>query len=80
MSELSAAPFHPPAPPPRLVAVAGSLGAGVLAEPVPFDLEVAVRRVRRVTHDVVTLVLDPVGPLPRVRARGSSSRRGSTSR
>ncbi|TYL49665.1 hybrid-cluster NAD(P)-dependent oxidoreductase [Nocardioides sp. BGMRC 2183] len=70
MSELSADPYRTPAVPvlgnhTRLVAVASSLGAGVLAEPASFDLEVSVRRIRRVTHDVVTIVLDPLGKGPR---------------
>ncbi len=52
------APAHPPAL--RVVpGPAAPLGAGVLAEPEPFDQPMVVRRVLPVTHDVVTVVLEP---------------------
>jgi ferredoxin-NADP reductase len=38
------------------------VGAGVLPEERPFDVELVVRRVLRVTHDVKTFVLAPVRP------------------
>lgn len=38
------------------------VGAGVLPEERPFDVELEVRRVVRVTHDVATFVLAPLRP------------------
>ncbi|TQL69762.1 ferredoxin-NADP reductase [Nocardioides albertanoniae] len=49
----------PPAP--TLYAVPSPLGAGVLPEERPFEGEMRCRRVRRVTHDVVEVSLEPVG-------------------
>ncbi|MGH3349508.1 MAG: 2Fe-2S iron-sulfur cluster-binding protein [Nocardioides sp.] len=47
--------------PPMLFAVPSPLGAGVLPEERPFEGELRCRRVRRVTHDVVEVTLEPVG-------------------
>lgn len=41
---------------------AAPLGHGVLAEPEDFDQPMLVRRVQRVTHDVVSVVLQPTSP------------------
>ncbi len=38
------------------------IGAGILPEEAPFDQELLCRKVIRVTHDVVTLVLEPTWP------------------
>ena len=52
-----------PAPALRLVpGPAAPLGHGVLAEPEDFDQPMLVRRVQRVTHDVVAVVLQPTRP------------------
>ena len=49
------------APAPVLYAVPSPLGAGILPEETPFEGEVRCRWVRRVTHDVVEVTLEPVG-------------------
>ena len=57
-----AAPEHE-APALRLVPdLPGPLGSGILPEEATFDQELVCRRVQRVTHDVVTLVLEPTVP------------------
>jgi ferredoxin-NADP reductase len=52
------APLPAPAP---LYAVPSPLGAGILPEERPFEGELRCRRVRRVTHDVVEVTLEPTG-------------------
>lgn len=49
------------APLPALYAVPSPLGAGILPEERPFEGELRCRRVRRVTHDVVEVTLEPTG-------------------
>jgi ferredoxin-NADP reductase len=51
-----------PLPAPALLhAVPSPLGAGILPEERPFEGELRCRRVRRVTHDVVEVTLEPTG-------------------
>ena len=52
------APLSTPA---QLYAVPSPLGAGILPEERPFEGELRCRRVRRVTHDVVEVILEPTG-------------------
>ena len=57
-------------PPRALYAVPSPLGAGILPEERPFEGELRCRRVRRVTHDVVEVTLEPVDGAPFAFAPG----------